>query len=429
MILIIVNIISSGLSLFLANYFFSSSQKKFKEKRHTLLLIIFILCHFVLRFTIGNSDYTFLELLLIVLIYILIGQRNEVPTNKILFWSVILLGISLGAEYIGFLLLSPFTSVEWLSNQGLFTTTSIIISSIIEIGGILLLKVFVYQKSNDGQQLDVLRLLAFLSIPLVSILVLYTVLLRAVTLSRFPFLVVTTCFIGLLVINFSVIFLYLNLSRQYENYIKTEFEKERLEQEIKFYEQVKQSQQEIRSIKHDLSNQLLVLLNKLENNAVSEATEVIEQLLFHMSHRNFHILSEHQALNFLLNEKYRQAEILGISIEVNSFIPQTLKIDDEILVAIFGNLLDNAIQACDRLKNNNAKKIKLEIKFFKNRLIIELSNPFDSKEQQTRKMRLIKGIGRKNIAKVVEKNGGLYEAWYDENNYFVSVILLNMTYE
>ncbi|WP_394304532.1 hypothetical protein [Lactococcus muris] len=70
-------------------------------------------------------------------------------------------------------------------------------------------------------------------------------------------------------------------------------EKERLEQEIKFYEQVKQSQQEIRSIKHDLRNQLLVLLNRLENGETFETIRAIKQALSNMSSRSAYILTEH----------------------------------------------------------------------------------------------------------------------------------------
>lgn len=428
MIITIVNIISSAISICLVNYFFSSQKEKMRRSRINILLLVFFICYLILSTIIKDLASTFWKLLLILSIYVLLGHRHKVSASHTFFWSIILLGTVLGAEFVGFLFMLPLASAEKYAHQEVFIVINIILTTLIEIISVILLKKFVYRNVNDGQKFHLTRLLAFLSIPVISTLLMHTLLLQTIYSQEFSFLLILIFFVGLTIVNLSVVYLYVNLSKQYSNHEKMSLEKERLEQEIKFYEQVKQSQQEIRSIKHDLRNKLLVLLNRLENGETFEAIKTIKQTLSNMSSRKAYILTEHQALNFLLNEKYKQAEALGVSLEVKSFIPKSLNIDDEILVAIFGNLLDNAIQACSRLKDERLKTVKIEITFFKNRLIIEMSNPFDVEEKITRKSRFTEGIGRKNIVKLVEKNGGIYESWYEDSKYFACIVLFNLTY-
>ncbi|MGG2082183.1 GHKL domain-containing protein [Lysinibacillus pakistanensis] len=103
-----------------------------------------------------------------------------------------------------------------------------------------------------------------------------------------------------------------------------------------------------------------------------------------------------------------------------------IKLDTDIFAVVLGNLIDNSINAVLRLSNSKEKEISLLIKQLDNNLLIEISNVFDTAELQTRKNRQFEGIGIKNVKRIVEEYGGIYNQWIQDNQYIVSILLLNV---
>jgi len=103
-----------------------------------------------------------------------------------------------------------------------------------------------------------------------------------------------------------------------------------------------------------------------------------------------------------------------------------IKLDTDIFAVVLGNLIDNSINAVLRLSNSKEKEISLLIKQLDNNLLIEISNVFDTAELQTRKNRRFEGIGIKNVKRIVEEYGGIYNQWIQDNQYIVSILLLNV---
>lgn len=131
-------------------------------------------------------------------------------------------------------------------------------------------------------------------------------------------------------------------------------------------------------------------------------------------------------LNYLLNEKKSIAESNGITLNVKSFLPEKIKLDTDIIAVVLGNLIDNALNAIGRLSNSKEKEISLLIKQLDKNLLIEISNGFDPVELTTRKNRRFEGIGIKNVKRIVEVNGGIYNQRVQDNHYIVSILLLHV---
>lgn len=66
------------------------------------------------------------------------------------------------------------------------------------------------------------------------------------------------------------------------------------------------------------------------------------------------------ALDAILSTKVAIAENKGVAIEKKIQIPENIPIDPIDMCVIFGNALDNAIEACERVKNGH-KSIKINI--------------------------------------------------------------------
>ena len=119
------------------------------------------------------------------------------------------------------------------------------------------------------------------------------------------------------------------------------------------------------------------------------------------------------AVDSMLHYKISNAKEVPIQIETS--IPEKLNIDDFDITVILGNLLDNAIEACEKLEKEQ-RKILLSIRMVKNQLFIRTENSFDGQLRRHQGRFLTRkadegshGIGLENVKRVVEKYHGLLE--------------------
>ena len=102
---------------------------------------------------------------------------------------------------------------------------------------------------------------------------------------------------------------------------------------------------------------------------------------------------------------------------------------DTDIVSILSNLIDNAIENCDKCKNKKTINIMLKIDNADN-FIISVKNTIPSKYKfdknnivSSKKDKMKHGYGIKNIIKIVEKNHGHYDFECNENEFWFSVII------
>ena len=96
------------------------------------------------------------------------------------------------------------------------------------------------------------------------------------------------------------------------------------------------------------------------------------------------------------------------------------------MACVLGNLIDNAIEACE---TQEEKRIEVIIKEMKNLLIIKVINTFQNdlpfNMSTTKSNSIFHGIGIKNIQGIVEKYNGSYEIDKKDGDVIVTVMLLN----
>ncbi len=83
-------------------------------------------------------------------------------------------------------------------------------------------------------------------------------------------------------------------------------------------------------------------------------------------------------IDSILSYKLQEADRLGIETKMDVKVPKDLNVSAYVLTGILTNLLDNAMEACEKVQD---KKIKITIKYAKKMLIIRISNTYDGKEK------------------------------------------------
>ena len=105
-----------------------------------------------------------------------------------------------------------------------------------------------------------------------------------------------------------------------------------------------------------------------------------------------------------------------------------INICDEDVVVMLSNLLNNAIEACE--KCSDRKVIKLKFINEKDKTVISVKNTYNGEivirdgEIQTSKEKIDEhGIGIKNIIDVITKYHGSYVIQNDDNEFYFSIII------
>lgn len=192
-----------------------------------------------------------------------------------------------------------------------------------------------------------------------------------------------------------------------------------------YYQEIEQSNKIIRELKHNMKNRLLAIstLSHQRRRFVEE----IEKILVEIDESTPQIYSGNHVLNTILSCKLQNAKDNGIKVDVDVIVPFNLKFDYSDIGILIGNLLDNAIEACNRKINNKEKWIKIIIKYYHHTLLVEISNSKNEEKvilsKSSKKDFDNHGFGIRSIKSIVQKYEGTIE-FMDQGHYFEVAAIL-----
>jgi sensor histidine kinase YesM len=200
------------------------------------------------------------------------------------------------------------------------------------------------------------------------------------------------------------------------------YEKEMLLQEAEakeqYYQEVEKSSRDVQKIKHDLKNMLLAICGSYEekNKISGEIRKIVKEL----DESDKNIYTSNVVINTIINNKIRQAENLGIRTNVDIKVPKTVALDYKDAGILLGNILDNAIEACERI-NQNRRWIKIYMFCQKNTLFIKVCNSKKSEPANISKSSKYDihnhGIGISSVEVITKKYDG-YVKFTDKGEEF-----------
>lgn len=168
------------------------------------------------------------------------------------------------------------------------------------------------------------------------------------------------CSFGLLFSTFFALYLYEHLAKQAET-IRTQDQYERhLKMQLKHLDDILISQKQIKKFKHDFSNFQIGLQAYLDSGDLVGAGKYLKALRDKMENSDSIIETGNTALDAILSTKIAIAQSKKIDVFTKIQIPEDIMIDPIDMCIIFGNALDNAIEACDRV-NNQDRRISITI--------------------------------------------------------------------
>lgn len=416
--------------LFLVSYFFSNwsstikKHSKFYKVTWISLIILVIIASTVSSIYIPNANLPYLNLLISVILIYSVAMLHSVPYLDSVVWTITLISMNLICEVLSLYLTKMILNTSSTTyDNPTFALISLTFTTLIELIGIILIKFSIVKGKESKLSTSLTSTMFLISVPILSIIILFGLLMRNDNSGnkQISEAAITS---SVIILNVCVIFLYkITIEHQKQQY-NISLNKKNIEAEYRVLNEMKKNRINVLKLKHDLKNQYLTILGLIENEEINEAVVYIKSS-FDILEPPTKTYASDGVLNYLLNEKLAEAGKNQINVDHQIFISKNIKINNDVLAIVIGNVIDNAIQASKRI-NTNDRYVNIIIKQLNNDLLVEVSNNFNPDEISTRHHRKDEGLGMKNIDDLLQQIGGIHRHWIEDNKYFVTVVIFNV---
>jgi len=233
---------------------------------------------------------------------------------------------------------------------------------------------------------------------------------------------------GFVIMNFLVFYLIHDIINREAAIQDSRLMQERTKNQMNIYRNMHDAYESQRRKIHDYKNQLTCIQGMLTSGKTEEVIGYIADLTGNLVKDMDIVHTNNVVADTVINQKYRYAQMKGITFIMMVNDLSDLFIKEEDLVTILSNILDNAIEACEKLISD--KVIKFKITAENNQLLITAQNPVkelikivDNKITTTKTIEKEHGIGLLNICAVVEKYDGVYAIQCKNGWFYITVLI------
>lgn len=217
------------------------------------------------------------------------------------------------------------------------------------------------------------------------------------------------------------------IEKESKKELQTKLKLQQIEMELKQNKDMVSVTENLRKLRHDMNNHIGLIKNLVYAKRYEELKEYLDEVYIDVAIANEYIVSENTALAVLLNTKKSKAR--ECNIEFQSVIAASdLRMQDKDTCVLFGNLLDNAIEAASMAVKK--RFIDLSIQQTTSGCVIQCENSVGKKPEvkkgkfiSSKENSFLHGIGTENIRDVVAKYHGEIKFDFDDEVFSVRIVI------
>jgi len=189
--------------------------------------------------------------------------------------------------------------------------------------------------------------------------------------------------------------------------------KEHMALQKQHYEHMLLQYEELRKFRHDVKNHMLALNSMCTSEDNSQIKKYLSQLTNEVSSKKPVEYTGNRELDAVIAPFVLEAESKNIKVQFKGRVSDNVAIDMFDMCTIISNLLNNAIEACEKIQEDK-RIIEFEIAGYNSQIFISVSNSYDMESIINQKQKFITtkedkqnhGIGLENVSRTVKKYDG-----------------------
>lgn len=206
-----------------------------------------------------------------------------------------------------------------------------------------------------------------------------------------------------------------------------------------FYKMLKEQYSQSERLRHDMKNHLIAL-SGLSKSREWDRLDAYLKKLEGSSQEVFADMTGNKAVDALVCQKRKRAQELDAAWECDVHIAKDCRIEEFDLCVLFGNLLDNALEACERMKDAGAgdkvhRFVSVRAGMIRKCFLLEVKNSMEKTENREiskkpeKKVRMDRtgsiehGIGLLNVTDAVQKYNGTMEIQSENGIFEISILI------
>ncbi len=214
-----------------------------------------------------------------------------------------------------------------------------------------------------------------------------------------------------------------------ENKYELELAKQTISSSKDYYEHLTSSVETLRILRHDYKYHTAVLLKLINSDNKEEAQEYLKKVNQSLVSAETVVYCDNQIINALITYYEEAYKGVNITFDVKIVLSKDNVVDDYEFCVVIGNLLQNALEACEKITNSE-RKVELYIKGSDDQVVIMVKNsmlvkPLQNEANQITSIKEVGGYGMRSVRTVVDKYRGEYiSEWTDKD--FTAIAMLNI---
>lgn len=193
------------------------------------------------------------------------------------------------------------------------------------------------------------------------------------------------------------------------------------------YQRVLDNMEKTARLRHDWRHHLLSINSFVENADLTGLREYLKVLNLEYQGDDEVSVCENHVVNAILQHYRSIAGTGGITMTVNAGIQENLPVSDTDLCIVFGNLVENAVEAC-LSQTGGSRRISIKASAEDHQLVLVVQNTcqdgvvFKDGRYYSDKHEGV-GIGLSSVERVVEKYNGVMKVDHGKGSFIVQVML------
>ena len=240
-------------------------------------------------------------------------------------------------------------------------------------------------------------------------------------------IIIALCFIGIIFISI----MFFLLRRALYNMIDCRIERFQSELIEKQVREIQNMYRQVRGWRHDYRNHINNMKIQLSEGNYDKLSDYLNELADDLDTVDTVIKTGNVMADAILNSKLNVAEKMNIKLNVKANVPDKLPMSDVELCSMLGNILDNAVEACGTLPEEE-RFMRVYIGKLKGQLYLSVQNSAGKVRKSKNTYLSTKdgehGYGLFRIDRVAKKYGG-YVNRQNEEGVFATEILVPLNSE